>query len=71
MIGIEIKAAATWNSAFKKNLLGFSEKCKQLARSYVVYNGDELRFSDGVREVPYVNASEAIFSPASLPVSAA
>lgn len=53
LTGIEIKAAATWNRSFKKGLSNFSDKYKPLARSFVVYSGEEVSFSDGVKAIPY------------------
>ena len=53
LIGIEIKSASTFNQDFKKSLLRFSEKQKVLAESYVVYNGPERSFSDGVKAINF------------------
>ena len=48
LIGIEIKSASTFTSHFKKMLLRFSEKQQTLKSSYVVYNGEQRKFSDGI-----------------------
>jgi predicted AAA+ superfamily ATPase len=56
LTGIEIKAASTWNTGFKKNLLRFSENYRALAHQYVVYNGEPMRFSDGVEAVSFREA---------------
>lgn len=48
LTGIEIKAASTWNSGFKKSLLRFSEKLHPLIQKIVIYSGEPFDFSDGV-----------------------
>ena len=60
LIGIEIKSASTFHSHFKKMLLRFSEKQQPLKSGYVVYNGEERQFSDGVRAINFRDAG-AIF----------
>jgi len=50
LTGVEIKSASTYNKAFKKRLLHFDEKVRPLARKFLVYNGEEMDFSDGVRQ---------------------
>lgn len=62
LTGIEIKAASTWNRNFKKALLRFSEKLAKLSRTYVIYNGEPIKFSDGVEALPYTQTAE-IFLP--------
>lgn len=61
LTGIEIKAAATWNRSFKKALLRFSEKLAPLTRAYVVYNGEPIKFTDGVEALPYTQTGEIFF----------
>lgn len=61
LTGVEIKAAATWNSSFKKGLQRFAESNAALTRSYVVYSGERMAFSDGVEALPYTSVAE-IFS---------
>jgi len=56
--GIEIKSSSTWNKSFKKELKRFSEKNTQLAKSYVVYNGEEITFSDGVTALSFINVTD-------------
>ncbi len=53
--GIEIKSASTFDNSFKKTLLRFSEKQHPLEQSYVVYNGDNNAFSDGVNAINFRN----------------
>ncbi len=60
LVGIEIKSASTFTSHFKKMLLRFSEKQQMLKSSYVVYNGEERQFSDGIKAINFRNTS-AIF----------
>ncbi len=58
LTGVEIKAAATWNSSFKKGLQRFAESNAALTRSYVVYSGERMAFSDGVEALPYTSVVE-------------
>ncbi len=58
LVGIEVKSSATFTSHFKKTLLQFSEKQQTLQSSYVVYNGEERQFSDGVNALNFRNTSE-------------
>lgn len=58
LAGVEIKAAATWNSSFKKGLQRFAESNAALTRSYVVYSGERMAFSDGVEVLPYTSVAE-------------
>lgn len=53
LTGIEIKAASTWSSSFKKGLLRFAENYSPLARSYVAYSGEEVAFSDGLQAIHF------------------
>ena len=59
--GFEIKSASTWTSGFKKELLRFSDKVASLATASVVYNGDAIEFSDGVRAVHYTEAGSLFY----------
>lgn len=58
LVGIEIKSSATFTSHFKKTLLRFSEKQRPLESSYVIYNGDERHFSDGVHAINFRNTGD-------------
>jgi len=58
LTGVEIKAAATWYRSFKKSLKHFSENHNPLARSYVVYNGEPIAFSDGIDAIPYTRVAD-------------
>jgi predicted AAA+ superfamily ATPase len=48
LVGVEIKSAETFSTHFKKSLLRFSQKQQKLQKSYVVYNGEERQYSDGL-----------------------
>lgn len=61
LTGVEIKSSSTWNSSFKKELMRFSEKNIQLAKSYVIYNGDARAHSDGVEALSFMKVAD-IFS---------
>jgi len=56
--GVEIKSSSTWNKSFKKELKRFSEKNIQLAKSYVVYSGEAMVFSDGVEALSFMNVAD-------------
>jgi predicted AAA+ superfamily ATPase len=56
--GIEIKAAATWNSEFKKTLINFSEKNQKLDQACVIYNGESREFSDGIQTINFLDSAE-------------
>jgi predicted AAA+ superfamily ATPase len=56
--GVEIKSSSTWNKSFKKELKRFSEKNIQLAKSYVVYSGEAMVFSDGVEALSFLNVAD-------------
>lgn len=58
LTGIEVKSASTYHPSFKNGLRHFGEHVHPLARSYVVYNGDSVDFSDGVRALPFSRTSE-------------
>lgn len=53
LIGVEIKAASTWSASFKKTLQHFDQKLKTLAIRAVVYSGEALEFSDGIKSLSY------------------
>jgi hypothetical protein len=53
LIGLEIKAASTWNASFKKTLQHFDQKLKTLALRAVIYSGKALEFSDGIKSLSY------------------
>jgi hypothetical protein len=53
LIGIEIKAASTWNASFKSTLQHFDQKLKALAIRAVIYSGKALEFSDGIKALSY------------------
>lgn len=58
LVGIEVKSSSTFTPHFKKTLLRFSEKQQPLQSSYVVYNGEERQFSDGVTAINFRNTSD-------------
>ena len=58
LVGMEIKSSATFTRHFKKMLLRFSEKQQPLESSYVIYNGDERQFSDGVHAINFRNTDD-------------
>ncbi len=62
LIGVEIKSAATFDDSFKKSLVQFSAKHHPLEKSYVVYNGENISFSDGISLINFRNTHE-IFTP--------
>ena len=49
LTGVEIKSSATYHASFKKQLVRFHEQVKSLKNRYVVYSGEPLSFSDGIR----------------------
>lgn len=58
LVGVEIKAAATWNSSFKKGLQRFAVQLQPLARQYVIYSGKPIEFSDGVQVLHFTKVTE-------------
>ena len=56
--GVEIKAASTFHSSFKKTLLYFSRRQHRLAQSHVIYNGAPMDFSDGVQALHFRDTSK-------------
>lgn len=57
LVGIEVKSSSTFTSHFKKMLLRFSEKQQTLKSSYVIYNGEERHFSDGIKAINFRDTS--------------
>ena len=47
----------------QERMLGFSSKVVPLARASVVYNGDAIEFSDGVRAVHYTETGSLFYPP--------
>jgi len=60
MLGMEIKAAATWHASFKAGLIRFSEKNHPLQEKYVAYRGRPLRFEDGVEAISYEHVGSTL-----------
>jgi len=60
LVGIEIKAAATWHGNFAKQLVRFATNNHPLYKSLVVYNGTELKLSNGVEAISYDNVVPAL-----------
>lgn len=60
LVGVEIKSSATYHSSFKKPLHRFSESNAELARSYVIYNGDPRTYSDGLQLLPFHRAGDIV-----------
>jgi len=58
LVGIEVKSSSTFTPHFKKSLLRFSEKQQSLQSSYVVYNGEERQFSDGIKAINFRSTSD-------------
>jgi predicted AAA+ superfamily ATPase len=58
LLGMEIKAAATWHSSFKTALKRFSDNTHPLQGQFVAYRGRRLSFEDGVEALPYDAVSE-------------
>lgn len=56
LTGVEIKSSSTFNNNFKKTLLNFSRKQSALKDGYVIYNGDAIEFSDGIKAVNFRQA---------------
>ena len=51
--GIEIKSSSTWNSSFKKTLQYFDKNITPLSKLVVIYSGDAVEFSDGIKAISY------------------
>jgi len=60
LTGIEIKSGSTYHSSFKKQLLRFHDEVKPLENRYVIYNGETLSFSDGIRILNFKEASKVL-----------
>jgi predicted AAA+ superfamily ATPase len=59
--GIEIKSAQTWHKNFKKELDRFSNKITPLEKAFVIYRGDNRKYSDGVEALGFKHVVD-IFS---------
>lgn len=53
LIGIEIKSASTWNNGFIKGLNYFSKSNTKLSQSLIVYNGEAIDLSNGIKVLSY------------------
>lgn len=60
LLGMEIKAAATWHASFKSALNRFSGSVHPLQAKHVVYRGRPLNFEDGVDALPFERCCEAV-----------
>ncbi len=60
LAAVEIKSSSTWNESFKQALLHFSKVIHPLAKSYIIYSGENRVFSDGVTAVNYKDVSAVI-----------
>ncbi|MDH5354918.1 MAG: ATP-binding protein [Gammaproteobacteria bacterium] len=60
LIGIEVKSASTFHHSYKKMLLQFSKKQHALKKSYVVYSGEGMVFSDGIEVVNFKDLSAVV-----------
>ncbi len=58
LVGIEVKSASTYNMDFKKRLQTFTAKVAPLARSYVVYSGETMEFSDRITALNYTQTAD-------------
>jgi predicted AAA+ superfamily ATPase len=55
LMGVAIKAASTWNASFKHTLQYFDQHFTTLATRAIVYSGQALEFSDGIKALSYKN----------------
>lgn len=60
LIGIEIKSASTWHGKFAKQLVRFATNNHSLYKSLVVYNGADIKLSNGVNAIHYSQLSQAL-----------
>lgn len=58
LMGVEIKAASTWNGSFKRTLQHFDQQLSPLATRAVVYSGQALEFSDGTKALSYKDVEQ-------------
>lgn len=58
LMGVEIKAASTWNASFKRTLQYFDQQLNTLAIRAVVYSGQALEFGDGVKALSYKDVGQ-------------
>lgn len=63
MTGIEIKSASTYHPSFKKSLLHFGKKASPLSRAYIIYNGEEQSFSDGIKAIHFTQTQNVFTRP--------
>lgn len=57
LTAMEIKSSSTWDNSFKRALQHFSKAIHPLAKSYIVYSGENRVFSDGITAVNYKDVS--------------
>ena len=57
-MGVEIKAASTWNASFKRTLQHFDQHLNALAIRAVIYSGQALEFSDGIKALSYKDVGQ-------------
>ena len=57
-MGVEIKAASTWNASFKRTLQYFDQHFNALAIRAVIYSGQALEFSDGIKALSYKDVGQ-------------
>ena len=60
LFGIEIKSASTWHASFKRALDTFHQKVHPLAQQTVIYSGNAIDFSDGVKAVTFKTVAEVM-----------
>lgn len=62
LTGLEVKSAATLHAKFKASLLRFDSKVAPLARKLIVHDGDDRRWSDGVRAANWRDVDSLVSS---------
>jgi len=60
LTGIEVKSAATFHKSFNKTLLRFSNKQHKLNKTYVIYNGDDITFSNSFNAINFRNTQQIL-----------
>jgi uncharacterized protein len=58
LLGVEIKSASTWHASFKRALEAFDQKVHPLAKQTVIYSGNAIDFSDGIKAVNFKTVAE-------------
>lgn len=58
--GFEVKASSTYHQSYKKALLKFDANSSPLSAKYLVFNGTQHSFSDGVEAIRFESVAEAI-----------